>query len=366
MLSWLKIRKAKLLAAVRSVPAPAVGSSPPLHDDGSLPPHPLLGLLPPGSLDRLLADSAMSEYPKGTVIYREDEPCDAIFLILNGRCEVRRGELVEAVAGPGDMLGDRALLNGESHWHTAVVATHAVLLRIPAGELRGLFAADPAAAGRFSQAVVAWPRAGREAAATASGQVRRVVSILPLSPRVDVKAVVTGLAAALRRISGQRVLVVRLDRAADGVAAGVWPARDTALGAEFAFQRHLRPHDLGFDELPLQIGGETRERAAIAPLISHCAQHYPFVLLHLRPELPVPATIEGIIESDLAFVLLQPSTQNLYDFQLLVREVCDRSRGACTTLNRFCAPRSRSPRPSFTPRSARWDIQRTRWPAASR
>ena len=49
------------------------------------------------------------------------------------------------------------------------------------------------------------------------------------------------------------------------------------------------------------------------------ARHYDFVLLHLHPELPAATTIQGLTESDLAYVLLQPSTQNFYDFELLRR-----------------------------------------------
>ncbi len=333
MLSWLKIRKPKLTALRRSGEwPPLTGSRARPLAEAPLPPHPLLALLPPGALDRLLADSAVAEYPKGTVVYRQGDPCAAIFLILSGRCEVRRlaagAELVETVAGPGDMLGDRALLNGEAHRHTAVIATHAVLLRVPASELRGLFATDPSAAGRFSQAVVEAPDIGPILAAEKPGLVRRVVSILPLSPRVDAEAVVARLATAVRRVSGQRVLLVRLDRAEEGKVGATWSARHAALRAEFSFHRHLRPHDGGFDELPLPIGHDPREAGSIAALISHCARHYPFVLLHLRPELSVPATIQSVIESDLAYVLLQPSTQNFYDFQLLLREIGGRSPNA--------------------------------------
>jgi NTE family protein len=280
----------------------------------------------------LIADSAVAEYPKGTVVYREGAPCDAVFLILSGRCEVRRhapgGDLVETVAGPGDILGDRALLNGEPHGHTAAVATHAVLLRIPAGELQGLFASDFSAAGRFSQVVATSPKIERAERQVRSGAVRRVVTILPLSARVDADAVVARLGTALRQISGQSVLVVRLDRCSESYSVAEWSPREAVNAAEFSFLRHLRAHDGGYDELPLNIGNEPREAASIAPLISHCARHYAFVLLHLRPEVPVSATIQSVIESDLAYVLLQPSTQNLYDFQMLLREVGDRTKGA--------------------------------------
>ena len=340
MFGWLQLRKPKLVVSAVSklagkaagLPARAPSAAEIIAD--TLKPHPLLALLPSGTLDRLLADSAIAEYPKGTVVYREGEPGDAIFLVISGRCEVRRREAggderVEEVAGPGDLLGDRALLNRDPHRHTVVVATHAVLLRIPASELQGIFATDPSIAGRFSQAVIDLPDSVRGDRSRQTGMVRRVVSILPLSTRVDAEAVVHRLGAALRRIMGQRVLAVRLDTGAEGVAVADWAAQQASLGTEFGFTRHLRANDAGFDELHLSVGAEPREAAAMAWLISHCARHYPFVLLHLRPETPVPAMIQSVIQSDLAYVLLQPSTQNLYDFQLLMREVCDRSRGAC-------------------------------------
>lgn len=303
-------------------------------DSGTLRPHPLLSLLPRETLDRLIADSAVAEYPKGTVIYREGTPCDAIFLILSGRCEVRRvnengnGHIVETVAGPGDLLGDRALLNHEPHRRTVVVATHAVLMRIPAVELNGLFAADPSVAGRFSRGVVEWPRALRGDRPGAEDAVRRVVSLLPLSTRVDAEVVVASLGKALRRITQQRTLLVRIART-DGVPMPVMTAADAAMGSDFFFARHVQSPEGEADQLRLNINGDTPEAATIAALISHCARHYDFVLLHLHPELPASVTVQSLIESDLAYVLLQPSTQNFYDFELLRKEICDRSHGSC-------------------------------------
>jgi CRP-like cAMP-binding protein len=344
MFGWLKIRKPKLTGAAdlaldgsatdRPAKAPPAEAAAPLSIADTLKPHPLLSLLPSGTIERLIANSAIAEYPKGTVVYREGEVGDAIFLIISGRCEVRRreaggGERVEEVAGPGDTLGDRAFLNRDPHRHTAVVATHAVLLRIPAGELQGLFAKDPSIAGRFSRAVIDRPDTIRGDFYRQTGAVRRVVSILPLSTRVDAELVVSRLATALRRITRQGVLVVRLGNGAQSVAVADWPAMQSALGVEFCFARHLRTNDGGFDDLPLSVGSETRDAAAMASLISHCARHYPFVLLHLQPETPAPVMIQSVIESDLAFVLLQPSTQNHYDFELLMRELGDRARGAC-------------------------------------
>ena len=311
---------------MRAVRSPLTGTENLPIDTATLQPHPILSLLPPGALDRLVADSAIAEYPKGTVIFHEAEPCDAIFLIISGRCETRTnglngGSRVEEVFGPGDTLGERAFLNREPHRHSAVVITHAVLLRIPGTELHGLCATDPCFAGRFSQAVMGRPRADRD------GRVRRVVSLLSLSPRLDADRAAQQLAAALRRITRQSVLILNLGPTGEKAHDDAWTAREAALDAEFCFARHLQVHDAGFDELRLTAGPETRDAAAIAPLLSHCARHYDFVLLHLHAETPAPSTLAGIVESDLAFVLLQASTQNLYDFELLMRSVGERGRG---------------------------------------
>ena len=105
---------------------------------------------------------------------------------------------------------------------------------------------------------------------------------------------------------------------------------------------HLHSRDGETYRLLLTIGAEPRQVVRrIAALISHCSRHYDFVLLQLEPELAAPVTIQSLIESDLAFVLLQPSTQNFYDFQLLLHEVCDRTRGACGHLKAIlCAEES--------------------------
>lgn len=309
----------------RSVRAPRTGPESPQIDTATLEPHPILALLPPGALDRLVADSAIAEYPKGTVIFREGEPCADIFLIISGRCETRTnglngGSRVEEVFGPGDTLGERAFLNREPHRHSAIVVTHAVLLRIPGSELHGLCTTDPCFAGRFSQAVIGKPRARRD------GRVRRVVALLSLSPRLDADRAARQLAASLRRISRQSVLLLDLGPTGEQTHAAAWTVRAAALDADFLFARHLHVQDDGFDELRLTAGPEARDADAIAPLLGHCARHYDFVLLHIHAETPAPGILAGIVESDLAFILLQASTQNLYDFELLMRSVGERGR----------------------------------------
>ena len=342
MFGWLKLRmpqpatigspelgKKRGLAPKATSPAGATALD---IDSAALQPHPLLALLPKSTLARLLSGPDLAEYPKGTVIFREGDPCDDIYLIVSGRCEslrhTREGEEVEEVFNPGDTLGERAFLNREPHRSTAVVVTHCVLLRIPGAELQGLFAKDARLAGRFAHAVTARPGALSHRVAGRAQRVRRVVSFLPIARRLDSESVIRHLAIALHRIAGQRVLLVHLGSREEPDVVRDWAQTTANFNGEFFFTRQLRQSE-AFDTLRLAVGAEGRDVAAMARLLSHCGRHYDFVLLEITHEVPVPAALACTIESDLAFVLMDSSAQNLYDFQLLMKQLCDQAHGVC-------------------------------------
>jgi NTE family protein len=232
------------------------------------------------------------------------------------------------VLGPGDTLGDRAFLNDEAHRVTAVVATHAVALRIPAAELEGVFTKNPQVAGRFSQAVTRKLRLHRERPSERGSRVRRVVSLLALAPRMDAPAVGHRLASALRQITRQHVLLLRLSPEGEATAWHEWSRRGPSLDGEFPFAKQVHPQDEGFDELRLPVGPQRDAAEAIAPLISECGRHYDYVLVQLEANLAENTILQAIIQADLAYVMLQPSMQCLYDFQLLSAALAAEARGA--------------------------------------
>ncbi|WP_139557190.1 Crp/Fnr family transcriptional regulator [Methylotetracoccus oryzae] len=67
---------------------------------------------------RALAESGHTvRYPKGTVIITQGDPSDALYVILSGRVKVYLSddngrEVVLAICGPGDYLGELALVEG--------------------------------------------------------------------------------------------------------------------------------------------------------------------------------------------------------------------------------------------------------------
>lgn len=297
--------------------------------------HPLLSLLPSRSLSSLVGESAVREYPKGTVIFREGQPCDAIYLVVSGRCESARhhssGEMVvEEVFGPGDTFGERELLNEEPYRSTVSVLTHSVLLRIGGENLHKLFAEKPSLAGRYFSEVSQRFRLRREQRAQFPVGARRVVAMMSISPRVHERAVAQRLASALEGLAHQRVLLVHLLPGDRSPALGDWPAIDAQLDGSVAYAEHLHEHERGFHELHLHVTNGRAEPMFVAPLVSRLGRHFDYVLLHLHGQLATPVALECLLQADLGFVWMEPTIQNLYDYKLLLSNLAAQNKFGCT------------------------------------
>jgi CRP/FNR family transcriptional regulator, cyclic AMP receptor protein len=74
------------------------------------------------------------EFPAGSIIFREGDPGDEMFVIERGRVQLLVGsgghEQTVAVLGPGDFFGELSLLGGARRTATAVASENAALLPI--------------------------------------------------------------------------------------------------------------------------------------------------------------------------------------------------------------------------------------------
>ncbi|MGI5861663.1 MAG: Crp/Fnr family transcriptional regulator [Myxococcales bacterium] len=81
-----------------------------------------------------LLERYTGSYPKGTVLFEEGEPGDRMFVIDSGRVEIvkRVGNerLKIAELGPGESVGEMAILDGQPRSASAVVCEDAVLVVI--------------------------------------------------------------------------------------------------------------------------------------------------------------------------------------------------------------------------------------------
>lgn len=74
--------------------------------------------------------SSVLRFRRGDVILREGEPGDCMFLIRSGEVELSfRGMILPSV-GPGDILGEMGMLDGEERTATAVAASDCELVPI--------------------------------------------------------------------------------------------------------------------------------------------------------------------------------------------------------------------------------------------
>ena len=86
--------------------------------------------VPTEPLSHLALISEEALFQTGETVYREADPPTAMYLILEGRVRLHRGELEVTVAGPGEVFGTWSLFDDEPMVVTATSLEAVRLLRI--------------------------------------------------------------------------------------------------------------------------------------------------------------------------------------------------------------------------------------------
>ena len=107
--------------------------------------HPIFSSLNEEEIANLLRDEVSQErvYPQGTVILREGEVGDSVFLISSGSVQVTlwgtRGPLIPlAILQAGEIFGEMAVLERRPRSATVLAKENCLLLEIAGGEIRKL------------------------------------------------------------------------------------------------------------------------------------------------------------------------------------------------------------------------------------
>jgi CRP-like cAMP-binding protein len=112
--------------------------------------HPIFSSLTEAEIAHLLRDEVSQErvYPPATVILREGEAGDSVFLISAGSVQVTlwgtRGPLIAlAIVPAGELFGEMAVLERKPRAATVVAREECLLLEVAGEEIRKLLEAHP-------------------------------------------------------------------------------------------------------------------------------------------------------------------------------------------------------------------------------
>jgi CRP/FNR family cyclic AMP-dependent transcriptional regulator len=104
---------------------------------------PLLSGLEPSELERIAQVAIPRSFPKGARIFHEGDRSDACYVIRSGEVRVTREHpdgraIALATLGPGELVGELAMLDGGVRSASVETLTEAELLAVAATDMKGL------------------------------------------------------------------------------------------------------------------------------------------------------------------------------------------------------------------------------------
>ncbi len=161
----------------------------------------------------------------------------------------------------------------------------------------------------------------------------RVVTLATLSRWLPDRHIASVLAGILHAETRESVLLVQIDTAEAVVGVRDFAALQARLNGEFCFAEFLQETEGGFKRLNLRMSDEGHEPGCVKPLLEHFGRHFRYILLHADVQASVQGLFDCLTHSDCAYLFVQQSTENLYHFDLLFREIRARLNGDCARLN---------------------------------
>ncbi len=178
-------------------PAPPPSWSPKEKGDAAAPLSSLLGL-PPEARARLAAAARLQHVVGGRKLIRQGDPAGPAYAVLSGRLDVEVDGLPVREVGPGDVIGELALVTGEARSATVRARRDSAVLEIPRDAFDDLVRTD-ADAGKAVLGQLAH-RLQTASPATRGRVPQRptVISVVALSTRVDATEIGHLLASGLQ------------------------------------------------------------------------------------------------------------------------------------------------------------------------
>jgi len=115
---------------------------------------PLFGELDHHDLSQLLRWVHEVEFADGALLFEQGSMPHELYVIEQGSVEVSRDGRRVAVLGPGEVVGEMALLNLERRWATVVASGHVHAVALEADDLASMSEQMPELAERLRETVL--------------------------------------------------------------------------------------------------------------------------------------------------------------------------------------------------------------------
>lgn len=155
--------------------------------------------------DALLAGVQWAHLRAGDALMKRGDPADAAYVVVSGRLRVTAGEEASSVLadiGPGELVGEMALVDGGVRTATLVAARDSHLARLARDDFLAALRGHPESL--LGVAHNALRRAGEVGGGR--GDARRTVLLVAAQPSVDLSGFARELIPALERLGSPRLL----------------------------------------------------------------------------------------------------------------------------------------------------------------
>ncbi|HVM62591.1 MAG TPA: patatin-like phospholipase family protein [Verrucomicrobiae bacterium] len=264
---------------------------------------------------------------KGDLVVRENDPGDALYAVVSGRLQsytsLKSGrDRVFATYCDGDCFGEMPLLSGETHWANVRALNDSVLLKIPRDDFDTLVNRDPRVAVSFSQRMGHRMKELREEKHRAKWST--IITLYSSMAGTGKTTLAHNLVASLAHETREPVLLLDLTGKQRGIQLLKCERLDFRSG--LGLQDIMVHSSLGYDRLNLDLVGDEREIALIAPIFGHLVKQYDYVICDLPNEVS-PSVFACLVQSDKVFVFSRLDDEHLRRTRLLVEDFQSRVAG---------------------------------------
>ncbi|HUJ09894.1 MAG TPA: patatin-like phospholipase family protein [Verrucomicrobiae bacterium] len=257
---------------------------------------------------------------KGELVVRENDPGDGLYIVVSGRLQaytrLKSGhERVFATYCDDDCFGEMPLLSGETHWANVRAVNDSMLLKIPREDFEAVVKRDPRVAVSFSQRLGHRIKQLREEKQRAKWST--IISLYGALPGTGKSTLAANLAASLAHETREPVLLLDFSGKQHGVPLLKCERLD--FRSSLGLQDIIVHSPLGYDRLNLDLLGDEREIAMIAPVFGHLVKQYDYVICDL-PNEASPSVFACLVQSDSVFVMARYDDEHLYKTRLLLQD----------------------------------------------